>query len=251
MQNVVYCGDMRRLCGDARFYMCADLIFADPPYNIGLDYGDTYRDNKSLEDFTNWLGQVIDSIVWCCRPNASIWIMMGEEYTDVLGNLLRSNGLVRRRLVVWYETFGTYLHNNFANCCRYLHYCTLSSSPKRFTFDSDSIKVSSHRQIAGDSRASPDGKIPDNLWTFPRVCGTHSGKRLGGPPNQLPQQLVDRAILACSKPGDVILDPFLGTGTTAYSCLSLGREFIGCEINPDYVSSFCKQFPQPVVTLSL
>ena len=108
---------------------------------------------------------------------------------------------------------------------------------KRFTFnDGDpAVRIKSDRQKKyNDRRANPDGKLPGDVWTeFPRVCGTFK-ERVGWHPCQMPEALLERIVCACSRPGDVVLDPFAGSGTTLAAAARQGRRWIGVELSEKY-----------------
>lgn len=253
MKSELYIGDMRLTLKNPQFRYTADLIFADPPYNIGQNYGETYDDNKSHSSFVRWLYDVVWTCRWLLKPKGSLFIMIGEKHTDDLGILLRERGFVRRRIAVWHESFGVYQRRNFANCCRYIHYCVLDS--KHFTFNASAILIPSARQTKyNDARAAAGGRIPDNLFTDSRICGTFRERvhstGTSGVPNQLPKSLVNRIVKVASNLGDTICDPFTGTGTTAAVCHQLSRNFIGFEINPDHAAVACRRLTphSPLVT---
>ncbi len=124
--------------------------------------------------------------------------------------------------------------------------------PKDFTFNVEEIRVPSARQLVyGDKRANPKGRLPDDTWVlrpqdlpdgfqsgedtwyFPRVAGTFK-ERAGFHGCQMPEQLLGRIIRTCSQPGQVVLDPFAGSGTTLAVAKKLHREFIGFELSSDY-----------------
>ena len=121
-----------------------------------------------------------------------------------------------------------------------------------FTFNVDAIRVPSARQLVyGDSRANPTGRLPDDTWIlrpqdvpqsftpeedtwyFPRVCGTFK-ERAGWHGCQMPEQLLGRIIRACSNPGELVLDPFAGSGTTLTTAKKLDRRFLGFELSAEY-----------------
>ena len=125
-------------------------------------------------------------------------------------------------------------------------------NPKSFTFNDDLIRVPSARQLVySDSRANPMGRLPDDTWVlrpqdlpagftadcdtwyFSRVCGTFK-ERVGWHGCQMPERLLGRIIEACSNAGEVVLDPFSGSGTTLAVAKKLGRRYLGFEISPDY-----------------
>ena len=127
--------------------------------------------------------------------------------------------------------------------------------PKRFTFNDQAIRVPSARQLVYfDARANPEGRLPDDTWIlrpqdvpdgfgaegdtwyFPRVAGTFK-ERAGWHGCQMPEQLLGRVVRACSNPGEVVLDPFAGSGTTLVVAKKLGRRYLGFELSPEYAAA--------------
>jgi site-specific DNA-methyltransferase (adenine-specific) len=214
----------------------ADLIPTDPPYNNGTNYGSGPQADRLPEHV--FLGNLRRSMGECYRilkPDGTLWVMMADEYADYLGVILREVGFHRRAWVKWYETFGVCnsARNNFSRCSRHLFYCV--KDPGRFLFDPRPVMKPSDRQKKyKDKRANPRGKIWDDVWGIdphiPRLTGT-STERLKGFPTQLPLALVEPIILACSRPGDVVLDPYAGRATTGVAALRHGREYVGIEID--------------------
>jgi site-specific DNA-methyltransferase (adenine-specific) len=101
-------------------------------------------------------------------------------------------------------------------------------------WNADAIRVPSARQEKyNDKRANPKGRVPDDVWEFPRVCGTFKERRPWCP-NQHPEALIERIILLSTKPGDLVLDFFGGTGTVHRVCKRLDRNSITTEISPTY-----------------
>jgi site-specific DNA-methyltransferase (adenine-specific) len=142
-------------------------------------------------------------------------------------------GLHQRNLITWYETFGVNCTRNFNRCSRLLFYMT--RDPKRFVFDDEAVRRESDRLAKyADKRANPEGKLWDDVWIIPRVVGT-AKERIEGFPTQLPLDLL-RPIIGCaSEPGDLIVDPFSGSGTTGVAALEAGRRYVGIEKNPEFV----------------
>jgi site-specific DNA-methyltransferase (adenine-specific) len=140
--------------------------------------------------------------------------------------------------------------------------------PKRFTFNADVIRVPSARQTTyADRRANPLGKLPDDTWVLrpqederffqpdtdtwyvSRVCGTF--KERTGHPCQMPEALLERIIRVASNPGDLVLDPFAGSGTTLVAAKRLGRRYLGIELSGEYADKVRKRLadhsPTPVL----
>jgi site-specific DNA-methyltransferase (adenine-specific) len=227
-----------------------DLAFADPPFNIGYEY-DVYADRLESDKYLDWSRQWMAEVVRVLKPDGTFWLAIGDEYAAELKVLMqRELGLTCRSWVVWYYTFGVHCKAKFTRSHAHLFYMIKDAS--RFTFNVDAIRVPSARQLVyGDRRADPKGRSPDdtwilrpqdlpdgfksdeNTWFFPRVCGTFK-ERAGWHGCQMPEQLLGRIIRACSQPGEVVLDPFGGSGTTLAVAKKLGRQFVGFELSPQY-----------------
>jgi site-specific DNA-methyltransferase (adenine-specific) len=210
------------------------LLFADPPYNQGVDYGDREEaDRRPDEQYLSWCGQWIAAGVRALAADGSMWVLISEDYVDHFGILIRRAGLFRRCVIPWHEGFGTYRANNFGRCCRFLLYCV--KDPRRFVFHPDEVRCPSARQTEyNDRRANPDGKVFDNLGEIDRVCGNHP-ERIPGFPTQLPRELLRRVVPCATDPGDLVVDPFSGSATTGVVCLETGRRFVGIERQEKFV----------------
>ena len=208
-----------------------DLVVTDPPYNIGIDYG-YGPDSDRRRDYDLWCQRWIG---WCYRalkPHGSLWIISGQEYGAFIDIAIQNAGMTVRNRITWHETFGVYCQKKFGRCSRPIYYAV--KNQKRFTFNAEAVTIPSARQAKyGDKRANPAGKIMGDVWQVNRVCGTFR-ERVAGVPTQLPEELVERIIGVSSNPGDTILDPFAGSGTTLAVAARMGRSGIGCELNPEY-----------------
>ena len=208
-----------------------DLVVTDPPYNIGIDYG-YGPDSDRRRDYDLWCERWIS---WCYRalkPRGSLWIISGQEYGAFIDIAIQNAGMTVRNRITWHETFGVYCQKKFGRCSRPIYYAV--KNQKRFTFNAEAVTIPSARQAKyGDKRANPAGKIMGDVWQVNRVCGTFR-ERVAGVPTQLPEELVERIIGVSSNPGDTILDPFAGSGTTLAVAARMGRSGIGCELNPEY-----------------
>jgi len=209
---------------------CVDLVFADPPFNIGYQY-DKYRDRLAPPEYLKWTRRWIDECLRVLKPAGTLWIAIGDEYAAEVRVMMRPRATLRN-WVVWRYTFGQCCKGKFNRGHAHLFYFV--KDPKHFTFNADAVRVPSDRQLKyDDKRANPKGKLPDDVWTFSRVCGTFK-ERVGWHPCQMPVRLLERIILACSKPGDVVLDPFAGSGTTLVAAARLGRQWTGVELSEQY-----------------
>ena len=211
------------------------LIFADPPYNIGIDYGNGKKaDSLKPTDYMTWVDGWITRSINCLTADGSLWVMIGDEYAAEYGVLLKSKGLTIRNWIKWYETFGVNCTEKFNRTSRHIFYCV--RDPKNFIFNAESVSRPSDRQTKyNDKRANPAGKVWDDVWMIPRLTQTCS-ERVPEFPTQLPFGLVSAIVACASVPGDLIIDPFNGSGTTGVAALSVGRKYIGIESNERYAS---------------
>jgi len=233
------------------------LAFADPPFNIGYDY-DAYDDTRSSEDYLDWSKRWMSELCRVLQPDGTFWLAIGDEYAAELKVLAtRELGLTCRSWVIWYYTFGVNCRQKFSRSHAHLFHFVRDAA--NFTFNTDTIRVPSARELVyGDRRANPSGRLPDDTWIlrpqdlpsgfqadedtwyFPRVCGTFK-ERSGWHGCQMPEQLLGRIIRASSNPGDLILDPFAGSGTTLAVAKKLGRSFLGFELSPSYAEQIRKR----------
>jgi site-specific DNA-methyltransferase (adenine-specific) len=229
-----------------------DLAFADPPFNIGYEY-DVYDDNRDGDQYVGWTRRWGEALCRVLKPTGTFWLAIGDEYAAELKLLFQKElGLACRNWVIWYYTFGVHCKLKFSRSHAHLFYFVKDAN--HFTFNSLAIRVPSARQLVyADARADANGRVPDDTWIlrpqdlpdgfaadqdtwyFPRVCGTFK-ERAGWHGCQMPEQLLGRIIRACSNEGDVVLDPFAGSGTTLVTAKKLGRKWVGFEISPNYAT---------------
>ena len=273
-----------------------DLVFADPPFNIGYAY-DVYDDRKDYDKYLAWSRDWIKAVHRVLKPDGTFWLAIGDEYAAEL-KLIAENaypglplcldatsppppndrprrrgrpsgradstgrqrtGFICRSWVVWYYTFGVHCTQKFTRS--HAHLFHFIKHPKKHTFNVEEIRVPSARQLVyADRRANPTGRIPDDTWMIPcgndgfvrrpqdapssfrpeentwyisRVCGTFS-ERQGWHGCQMPEQLLGRIIRASSNVGEIVLDPFAGSGTTLVVAKKLRRRFVGFEVSYKY-----------------
>lgn len=248
----VYHGDCIELM-DAFPAGKVDLVFADPPFNIGYDY-DVYQDNKDSNEYLEWSKRWIQAVYRVLKPTGTFWLAIGDEYAAELKVLSQQIGFTCRSWVVWYYTFGVNCKAKFTRSHAHLFYFVKDRS--RFTFRGEELenRVPSARQLVyADARANPRGRLPDDTWVlrpqdlsdcftaaedtwyFPRVAGTFK-ERAGFHGCQMPEQLLGRIIRSCSETGELVLDPFSGSATTVAVAKKLGRQCLGFDLSPEYVT---------------
>lgn len=239
--------DCENFLGSQLSANCADLIVADPPYNIDQDY-ESYDDNIPETEYLAWTRRWLASARDVLTDRGSIWLFLPWTLVDDVSVMCRRElGFKLHDRVVWYYTFGVAQANKLSRSHAYiLHLAKAGAKP---IFNGDEVRVPSARAaVYKDTRANPKGRLPDNLWVlhqealaplFPtghdawlqsRVCGTFKERRKHSP-NQLPVPLVERIVRLSSNIGSLVVDPFLGSGTTGYVCSRLQRHFSGCDID--------------------
>jgi len=239
--NKIICGDCIEVLGKVKEPF-ADLIFADPPFNIGYKY-DKYHDKRKRQSYIEWTKEWMTACKKVLKPQRAFYIAIGDEYAANVKVIADDLGLFMRNWLIWHYTFGQQMKNKFARSHTHIFYFV--NDKKNFTFNDAAVRVPSDRQlIYNDKRANPAGKMPDDVWNgYPRVCGTFK-EREGWHPCQMPENLLKRIITVSSNPGDCVLDPFSGSGTTAAAAYQLGRNYVGIEISGQYVENTNKRLAE-------
>jgi DNA modification methylase len=214
----------------------ARLVFADPPYNEGVDYGNGKdADLKTPQEYQDFCMSWMREAGRILTPDGSFWTLISEDWADYFGVWLRLAGFHRRRWVVWYESFGQNAEDNFTKSNRHLFYCV--KNRKEFVFNRDAVRRVSWREKNGDKRACPDGAVMDATWTdIPRVMDNHPGRMVDFP-TQLPVALLAPIVGVSTYPGDTVVDLFSGSGSLGEACIldpHGPRTFVGIEQNPHY-----------------
>jgi site-specific DNA-methyltransferase (adenine-specific) len=229
--NTIICGDCVTLL-EGVGEPFADLIFADPPFNIGYKY-DVYEDTKRYDEYHAWTEQWMGACRDVLKPTGSFWVAIGDDYAAEVRLIGRRLGLTLRNWVIWHYTFGQNTKRKFARAHTHLFYFT--ASPTEFVFNREAVLTFSDRQREyNDKRAHGAGKVPDDVWDeFPRVCGTFQ-ERQGWHPCQMPETILARIVRVSSRVGDMVLDPFAGSGTTPAVAKKLSRAYVGIEKSANY-----------------
>jgi len=239
--NRIICGDCIEVLSKTREPF-ADLIFADPPFNIGYKY-DKYYDKVKSKNYIAWTKDWMTACKRVLKPHGSFYIAIGDEYAANVKIIADKLGLFMRNWIIWHYTFGQQTKNKFARAHTHIFYFV--NDKNNFTFNDHATRVISDRQKKyQDKRANPEGKMPDDVWDeFSRVCGTFK-ERQGWHPCQMPESLLTRITAVSSNPGDCVLDPFSGSGTTAAVAYQLGRNYVGVEISQNYVENTEKRLAE-------
>lgn len=209
----------------------AQVVFLDPPYNLGFDYGEGRAADRLPPDvYLAGIQRVIRLSIDRLTDNGSIWVLSPERWADPIGTML-SNMLPRRNRIICRETFGQYHEHCFPNGHRHLFWHV--KDEHRSPFHTEGLRVPSRRMEAGDKRAKGP-RVPDDVWEIARLVG-NARERVGSHPCQLPEELVRRVVLCSTAPGDLVIDPMAGTGTTLRVAQALGRRYLGIEKSGPFV----------------
>ena len=232
--NKIICGDCIELLDTVKEPF-ADLVFADPPFNIGFEY-DKYKDVVESKKYIAWTRDWMAACVNVLKDNGSFYIAIGDEYAAHVRIIGEELGLTLRNWIIWHYTFGQQTKAKFARAHTHIFY--FIKNKDKYTFNDFAVRVPSDRQlIYADKRANPRGKMPDDVWNqYPRVCGTFN-EREKWHPCQMPESLLTRIISVSSNPGQLVMDPFNGSGTTAASAYQLERNYCGIDMSENYVEN--------------
>jgi len=220
-----------------------DLVFADPPYNLQLE-GALHRPDQSLVDavdddwdrfgsFAEYDRFTREWLAACRRvmkPDATLWVIGSYHNIFRVGSILQDLGFWLLNDIVWRKAnpMPNFRGRRFTNAHETLIWASRDAGAKRYTFNYEALKAGNE-----DLQARSD-------WFLPLCTGAERLKDAGGAkthPTQKPEALLARVILSSSNPGDVVLDPFFGTGTTGAMAKRLGRRFVGLERDAGYAAA--------------
>lgn len=215
-----------------------DLIFVDPPYNIGKNFAGRKDKWKTDNDYLTWCYQWIDLCIKKLTPTGSFYVMTSTQFMPYFDIYIRDKMTILSRIIWSYDSSGVQAKNYYGSMYEPILFCVKDKN--NYSFNGEDIlveaKTGAKRKLI-DYRKSPPQpyntkKIPGNVWDFPRV--RYRMEEYENHPTQKPISLLERIIKASSNKGDVVLDPFCGTFTTCYVAQKLKRKFIGIEIQEEY-----------------
>lgn len=204
-----------------------DLVCTDPPYNLGKDYGHTV-DTKSWHDYEKFTIAWVSECKRILKPTGTIYTFMGVRFVAKLFLLLEQMQFQFNGWITWHYTQG--MGRKLGYSPRHEDILYFTSSDK-YTFNLDAIRIP---QKYFRERNNMNGANPGDVWQFSHIH--YSNPEREEHPTQKPEALIARIISASSNEGDIVLDPFCGSGTTPYVAKALSRQYIGFEINPEYVA---------------
>jgi len=215
----------------------ADLIIADPPFNIGYQY-DSYNDDRSDSDYLGWCGKWLTECKRLLHADGNMLVCMGDEYVSDIDILCRKLKLNRENWIIWHYKFGQSgkldTRKRFTKSKVHILRYTKSRTPY---FDAASVAIPSDRQRQyNDKRADPRGKCPDDTFVFKRIAGTHH-ERVKGIATQMPVALLRIWVRSMCKPGGTVFDPFPGSGASLIAAKQEDRNYFGVELSPNYTQN--------------
>ncbi|MFZ1700450.1 MAG: site-specific DNA-methyltransferase [Pyrinomonadaceae bacterium] len=217
-----------------------DMLFADPPYNLTKEFGSESFRERSADEYEEWLDSWLRLCSPLLKPTASVYIC-GDWRSSAAIQRVGSRQFKLRNRITWEREKGRGAKANWKNAAEDIWFFTVSDE---YTFNLDAVKqrrrvVAPYKENGKpkDWIAGEDGNFrdthPSNIWTDITVPFWSMPENTDHP-TQKPEKLLAKIILASTNPGDLILDPFAGSGTTAVVAKKLGRDFIAIESDENY-----------------
>ena len=220
---------------------CVDLMFADPPYNLNKSFNDRKFRKTTIDEYAEWLDSWLANIVRVLKPAASIYIC-GDWRCSAAIHRVGEKYFIPQNRITWEREKGRGAKSNWKNCSEDIWFFTVSDD---YYFDVEAVMLK--RQVIApytdqngapkDWTESENGRFrlthPSNLWTDLTVPYWSMPENTDHP-TQKPEKLLAKVILASSREGDLVFDPFNGSGTTTVVAKKLGRHYLGVEIDETY-----------------
>ncbi|RDU65991.1 adenine-specific DNA-methyltransferase [Helicobacter didelphidarum] len=216
-----------------------DLIFADPPYGIGKDFGVSKDNWENAREYLEWCKIWIDECMRILKQNGTMYFMSSTQYMPFLDCYVSEKYFVINRIVWSYDSSGVQPKNKFSSSYEPILMITHSKNSS-YIFNVNDIlieaKTGAKRGLIDYRKTPPKPyshtKVPSNVWDFSRV--RYKMIEYENHPTQKPEALLNRIILASSNKGDIVLDPFAGSFTTCKVASDLGRKTIGIDNNEEF-----------------
>jgi len=218
-----------------------DLIIVDPPYNMTKSFSGTTFDKRASSEYETWLRSWLSPLRSLLKETASLYVCSEWRTSPIVHRVLEELFIVQNR-ITWEREKGRGALRNWKNCSEDIWFCTVSDN---YYFNVEAVKVkrkviAPYRHSDGkpkDWESKVDGDFrnthPSNLWTDITVPFWSMPENTDHP-TQKPEKLIAKLMLASSQQGDIILDPFLGSGTTSVVAKKLGRRYVGVELAEAY-----------------
>lgn len=218
------------------------LVVTSPPYNIGK----TYERRSAMDEYVRQQAQVVAECVRVLKPGGSLCWQVGNHVDGgevvpldiVMYGIVRQHGLKLRNRIVWHFEHGLHCTKRLSGRYETILWFTRGDD---YTFNLDAIRVPAkypHKKHfkgprLGELSGHPLGKNPGDLWVIPNVKSNHVEKTIH--PCQFPVELIERLVLALTAPGEIVLDPYMGVGSSVVAAIKHGRRGYGCDVQQAYV----------------
>jgi site-specific DNA-methyltransferase (adenine-specific) len=218
-----------------------DLLIVDPPYNLTKTYGDSTFRRRSADEYADWFRFWISQAIPLLKPMSTVYVCSEWRSSAVVQQVLEKHFVIQNR-ITWEREKGRGALRNWKNCSEDIWFCTLGNE---YFFNVEAVKqkrrvIAPYRDPEGKPKdwveeSNGDFRVthPSNLWTDISVPFWSMPENTDHP-TQKPEKLIAKLMLASSRPGDLVLDPFLGSGTTSVVAKKLRRLFIGIEQEETY-----------------
>ncbi len=230
-----------------------DLVVTSPPYNLGKEY----EHRISITEYEKWQERIIRKIFLRLKDNGSICWQVGN-YVDnnevlpldyIFAPIFHNIGMHLRNRIVWHFGHGLHTRRRFSGRYEIVLWYTKSDD---YTFNLDPVRIPSKypgkRHSKGPNKGelsgNPLGKNPEDVWDIPNVKSNHVEKTMH--PCQFPVGLIERLVLSLSNEGELVFDPFSGSGSAGIAAIIHGRHFWGCECVDSYVEIAKERLQQSV-----
>lgn len=238
----VYVGDCRDVLASLPDRGAVNLIFADPPFNWDVPY-DQWHDGMPRAEYERFTFEWLDACIEMLAPQGCLWVNIPDDSAAEIVVHLKRRGLTMINWCIWHFRFGQNRESSFI--LSKVHALYFARDPKARTWNAgDILEPSDRASIYYDPRTMAKDtnkgmRVPMDVWYgqyWGRIQGNNKERRHQHH-NQIPEAYLERVIRACSNPGDLVLDPFLGSGTTCTVARELGRPSIGVEYSAEHAAS--------------
>jgi site-specific DNA-methyltransferase (adenine-specific) len=238
----VYVGDCREVLAALPDRGEVDLVFADPPFNWDVPY-DEWHDGMPRDEYERFTFDWLDGCIGVLAPHGSLWVNVPDDIAAEVVLHLKRRGLTMMNWCIWHFRFGQNRETSFIMSKVHVLYFALDPDERRWNPQAV-LEPSDRASIYLDPRTMAKGsnkglRVPMDVWYgkyWGRIQGNNKERR-DQHHNQIPEAYLERVILACSNEGDLILDPFLGSGTTSTVARAYGRRSIGIEYSRTHAAS--------------
>ena len=233
------------------------LVITSPPYNIDVNYGNkhkngramekkgkTYFDNRDEDEYRKLLARVFSECKRVLKKNGSIWVNIKNRFEDGVISppfwiLDFFKDMYLKNVIIWNFDWGGSTSKRFAPRYEYVFWFTKDTNNYIFNLDDIKVPALNYRP----DRFKSQWKNPSDVWYIQMVSGNYAERT--SHPAQYPEELIERIIRVASNKGDSVLDPFVGSGTTARVALDLERKYLGYDTEEEYIKIAAERLKQP------